>query len=648
MLRRKTIIVLVITLMVTVMVAGFSFVYIRQIVRLRLENANTTAEKLVRQLVFTAENDVPDFTSTPINTDDPVAMRSALVEYLQTDAFLNNLLQSQTDWPFIYDATIVDTNGKALLHTNIDRVDKVIPSRPPFDQLLRTPFQDQLRIVLTQTEVYDVSYPLYLRSVRGADSKPATAATSKTASAAAIGSEQPFGMIRIGVKSSFLKNEIYGRLVRACYYSITAIFVSILLAAGISNLALGPLKQISRNLDSVSAGTADSYSDDDTRHDEYGLVSLKIANLGRQIRDSREIFSALKDNVDQLMSKLQDGLMLFARDSRVVLVSAPVERFLGRPRVELLGRTVNEVFSRDTPLGVTVLDAFEYRRTLSQREFVAAAGRRVQVSLDFVQEKNTQIGALLIMRDAESVRRIGDEIEMSRRLSASGRVTGGVAHEVKNPINAIVLHLQLLQNKLAQLDPDTRRHMDIIGSEIHRLDRVVQTLVDFMRARELHLVEVDLRRLLEEVALLEAPDAEQHGVTIRREMAAEPLLVKADLDFMKQALLNVLLNGIQAMPKGGDLTISAHRNEHAAVAEISDRGMGIAREVQDKIFELYFTTKKEGNGIGLAQTYQILDWHHGSVEFESQEGEGTTFRFRMPLATSSLRSERETAAHLNQ
>ena len=143
--------------------------------------------------------------------------------------------------------------------------------------------------------------------------------------------------------------------------------------------------------------------------DEFGLVTLKIANLGRQMRDSREIFSALKDNVDQLMSKLQDGLMLFARDSRVVLVSAPVERFLGRPRGELLGGTVKEVFFRDTPLGATVLDAFEHRRTLSQREFVAPAGRRVQVSLDFVQEKNTQIGALLrIMRDAESVRRIGD------------------------------------------------------------------------------------------------------------------------------------------------------------------------------------------------------------------------------------------------
>src|SRR6202043_1554746 len=108
-------------------------------------------------------------------------------------------------------------------------------------------------------------------------------------------------------------------------------------------------------------GDAELLYGNESRHDEDGMVSLKIANLGRQIRDSREIFSALKDNVDQLMSKLQDGLMLFSRDSRVVLVSAPVESFLGRPRGELLGHTVHEVFDRDSPLGAALLEAFERR-----------------------------------------------------------------------------------------------------------------------------------------------------------------------------------------------------------------------------------------------------------------------------------------------
>ncbi len=621
-MRRKVIIVLAITFMVTVMVAAFSYLYISQILRQRIDSTYESADRLTKQLAYFAENDLPDLTSTRVDTNDPAAVKRALAEYLPMDTNLLNNLESEVDlWPYIYDAAVVDASGKALLHSNAKLVGKRVPERPDFLGVKSSRFFRQLRLVYKPAAVYDVSYPLQLNG-------------------------EPFGTIRIGVSTVLLQSEITPRLMHALYFSVASIFASLLLAALVSNVALGPLRKISLNLDSVSSGSSEALSGDESEHDEFGLVTLKIANLGRQMRDTKEIFSALKDNVDQLMSKLQDGLMLFTRDSRVVLVSAPVERFVGRARGEMLGRTAREIFSRDSNLGALVLDAFERKRPLLQREFVAAGGRRVQVSLDFVQEKGTQIGALLIMRDAESAQRIGDEIEMSRRLSASGRVTGGVAHEVKNPINAIVLHLQLLQNKLAQLDPDTRRHMDIIGSEIQRLDRVVQTLVDFMRARELHLEEVDMRRLLEDVVLLASPDAERHGVRINLAMDEEPLPIKADLDLMKQALLNVVLNGVQAMPDGGPLIIAAHREGNAAVAEVSDRGVGIAEDSHEKVFELYFTTKKDGNGIGLAQTYQILQWHYGSVEFESTEGEGTTFRFRIPLAASALDVEPETSAHL--
>jgi signal transduction histidine kinase len=609
MLRRKTIIVLVITLMVTAMVTAFSYLYISQILRLRIQNADETATSLAHQVAYAAGNVVPDFSSTKIDTSDPVAVRHAVYDLMQIDVDLNNLLQSDPgDWRYIADVSIVDTNGRALLHTRQEMVGKLLPPRPNFRQVVTARFPDQIRLVFSPAAVYDVDYPLELNRT-------------------------PFGTIRVGVQSAFLRSEVQSRLLKSVYISVAVIFVSLLLAAGISNLALGPLKEISRNLDSVSAGEADLYSSE-SQHDEYGLVSLKIASLGRQIRDSKEIFTALKDNVDQLMAKLQDGLMLFTRDSRVVLVSAPVEAFLGRPRGELLGRSVGEIFDRNSMLGSALLDGFERRRPISQREFEAAGGKRVQVSLDFVQEKNSQIGALVIMRDTESVRRIGDEIEMSRRLSASGRLTRGVAHEVKNPINAIVLHLQLLQNKLAQQEPDTRRHMDIIDNEIRRLDRVVQTLVDFTRPRDLHLEEVDLRRLLEDVGQLAAPDAEQHGVTIDRHLPAVRLPVKVDVDLMKQAILNVVINGVQAMPAGGILAITAQRENGMAIAEVRDQGGGIPKELHDKVFELYFTTKKEGSGIGLAQTYQILQWHYGSVDFESDEA-GTVFRFLIPVTETS-------------
>jgi signal transduction histidine kinase len=138
------------------------------------------------------------------------------------------------------------------------------------------------------------------------------------------------------------------------------------------------------------------------------------------------------------------------------------------------------------------------------------------------------------------------------------------------------------------------------------------------------------------VAQLAAPDAEQHGVRIERHTPEQPLLIKVDVDLMKQAFLNVVINGVQAMPQGGLLTISARRENSAVIAEVQDQGGGIPKDMHDKIFELYFTTKKDGSGIGLAQTYQVLQWHYGSVDFESAEGAGTIFRFHIPATGMAL------------
>lgn len=605
-MRRKTKIVLGITLMVFVLVASFSYIYISQLLRQRVTTAYETASLLAQQLAYAAYNAQPDLSSTRVDTDDPKAVRNAVADALAEDVNLNNMMESVvSNWPIIYDAGIVDRDGRVLLHTNPDLENKTVPARPDFAFVRDARFRRQLKIVYSPAAVYEVQAPLLLNGA-------------------------PFGSVRVGVSTVLLKNEITPRLRHAVIFSSIALLLSLILSAGLSNLALGPLERISKSLDTVAAGDGQFVPDEDAVHDEYGLVTLKIAHLGRQMRDTKEIFSALKDNVDQIMANLQDGLMLFTRDFRVVLVSASVEQFLGRSRTELLGRTAHEIFTDATDLGSLLLTAFDRKWPISQRE-VQSNNKNVQVSLDFIQERGTQIGALLTLRDSESVRKIEDEIETSRRLSASSRITRGVAHEVKNPINAIVLHLQLLQQKLEQVDPDSKRHMDIIGSEIHRLDRVVQILVDFTRQRELHMEETDLRRLVAEVSLLASPDAEVHGVRIAREVPDEPLLAKVDEDFMKQALLNIVINGEQAMTHGGTLTIVARRDEGNAVIEVHDEGGGIPKDVQDKIFELYFTTKKGGSGIGLAQTYQIMQWHYGSVDFETTEGQGTTFRLRLPL-----------------
>jgi signal transduction histidine kinase len=616
-MSRKFIIVIAITTLITALALGFSWIDLSQLLRQRMLGVDESASMFARQLGYAVANAVPDLTSTRIDTSDPMALRAAVAEYIERDTNLNDLLASAVgNSDIIYDAAIVDANGVAILDTFPSLNGKLVPVRADFGVLRDARFRHQLQLLYSPARVYDVAIPLQLDG-------------------------QPFGSARVGVSTVFLRNELTPRLQQTAFFCLVAIFCSLVFSAVVSNFALGPLKRIAENLDSASVGATDLIAAGDSESDEVGLVSLKIAHLGRQIRDTNQIFSALKDSVEQVMTKLQDGLMLFTRDSRVVLVSASAEKFLGRPRREILGHTAQEIFSDGSAMGAMLLPLFQQQRPLVQCELEAADKRRVQVSLDFVQEQNTSIGALLTIRDAESVRRIEDEIEISRRLSASGRLTRGVAHEVKNPINAIVLHLQLLQNKLEQTDPGARRHMEVIGNEIHRLDRVVQILVDFTRPRDLRLDDLDMRGVLEEVTVLAAPEAARQGVKLVSKLTDEPLMVRVDVDLMKQAILNLVLNGLQAMTRGGTLTLSAQRDDESIVTEVRDQGSGIPPEVQEKIFELYFTTKKNGSGIGLAQTYQIMQWHYGSVDFDSVIGKGTTFRLRLPAIVQSAVSRAE-------
>jgi len=607
--RLKTKLVLAITFMVVALVITLSWIYVSQLVRQRIQQSYEGADFVAHQVLGSSRQALEiDLESTRIDLTNPKQLRTVMEEILQSDPGLTSLLQSVVGYsPTIYDVAIVGQDGRALVHTDATLIDKPMPIRPDLAQLRDGRFLDQVDAVYGPPRVYEVRLPVQQNGT-------------------------PFGVIRVGVSTVFLKGDLQPQLNRALLFSSASILISLLLAAGLSNLALRPLESIGRRLDAMTTGSEPpAEAEVPPASDEYGAVNTKIDRLGRQIRDVKEVFSALKENLDQIMSTLQDGLVLFTKDGRIVLVSASAERFVGRPRGEMLGYTVEQVFDDTTRLGQIVLDAFALRQPVPQREIEIERGRRVQIGLDFIAERGEQLGALLTMRDAESVKKIENEIELSRRLAAIGRLTSGVAHEVKNPINSIVVHLEVLREKLLQIDPETKRHMDVIGSEIHRLDRVVKTLVDFTRPVELKLVELDLREIVEDVVELSSPEAERHGVIIEKQTDPEPLWVRVDADLIKQGLLNVVLNGVQAMPDGGPLLLIADRVGQTARIMVQDHGTGIPPEVRDKIFNLYFTTKKSGSGIGLAMTYRVLQLHNGALDFESTPGKGTSFRLLLPL-----------------
>ncbi len=606
-IRLKTKLVIAISAMVFGLVATLSYLYVSQFVRQRIREAYSSGDFVARQVRDAARDAVAvDLRNTDIDPGDSDKIRRVIADSLQTDPGVNTLLQSIVGYSLIiYDVGLYDYDDHVLAHTDASLLDKVVHPREDFAGVRDGNFLRQIAVVYGKPEVYDIHLPIQREN-------------------------KPFGDIRIGISTVFLKSELRPQLNRALTFSILAVLVSFLLAAGLSNIALRPLEAIGRRLDQMTTDAGDVPSSTESQTDDYGAMT-KIDRLGREIRDVKEVFSALKENLDQIMGTLQDGLMLFTRDWRIVLVSASAERFVGIPRGEMLGKHVEEVFTDKSLIGRIVLDAYAIHQPVPQREIEVEKGRRIQFALDFIAERGERIGALITFRDAESVRRIENELELSRRLAAIGRLTSGVAHEVKNPINAIVVHLEILKNKLQEVAPDAQRHMDIIGNEIRRLDRVVQTLVDFTRPVDLKLGRTDLRKLTEDVALLAGPEALSHNVKLEFTALAPSLPVYVDADLFKQAILNIVLNGVQAMTDGGTLKMIARKTESAAIIEISDQGHGIPKDIQDKIFNLYFTTKKAGSGIGLAMTYRVLQLHNGALEFETEQGKGTTFRLQVPL-----------------
>lgn len=614
-LRLKTKLVLAISGLVFALVAALSCLYVSQIFRQRIKQSYDNADFITHQVLHAARRALESEAlasrlDQELGQPLPSSARDRIATILQHDPAITALLQTVVGYnPEAYDVALTDRNGIALVHTDPSAVDKLMPVRPAYAALRNGSFFAQLGAVFGPARVYQVTLPVQRQGA-------------------------PFGEIRVGLSTLFLKRELVPQFNRALLVSGSALLLSLLIAAMLSNYALRPLEVIARRLDAMTSDTGRPEPDSEPlpkRTDEIGAVSHRIDRLGRQMHDVREVFSALKENLDQLMSTLQEGLVLFTQDGRIVLVSASAERFLGVARGQMMGSTAEEVFNDSTRIGRIVLDAFAIRQDVPSREIEIENGRRVQLSLDFISERGAPIGALLTVRDAESVRRLGNEIELSRRLAAIGRLTSGVAHEVKNPINAIVIHLEILRERIVNLDPDSRRHMDIINKEIHRLDRVVKSLIDFSRPIDLKLTSLDLRSLAAEVIALAAPEAHAEHVAIVQNLGAQPLPIRADPDLMKQAILNVVLNGVQAMPEGGTLTLRAFATSHAAVLEIEDTGPGVSPEIRDKIFNLYFTTKQSGSGIGLALTFRALQLHNGAVELDSEPGKGATFRLMLPL-----------------
>jgi signal transduction histidine kinase len=271
--------------------------------------------------------------------------------------------------------------------------------------------------------------------------------------------------------------------------------------------------------------------------------------------------------------------------------------------------------------------------------------------------RGEKVGSIDLPPD-EELEGVGESFRaISEKLAARslGRLMAGVTHEVRNPLNAMAIHLELVREHLLRLQRGSRapvgavlglegreetlpevsgarEHLDVIGSEIKRLDEVITGFVRFIRPEELQLHPVNVQLLITEVIALVDPDARRSGITCRADAPDGLPELKADPALLRQALLNLALNACQAMSDGGKLTMGARVAKDRRLAlTVEDTGTGISADMLDRIFDLYYTTKAEGSGIGLSIVYRIVQLHGGEIEVQSTQGRGTMFRLLLPL-----------------
>ena len=590
---------LAISVLTFLVVATTTLVHFSQLTRITVKDAMDQADLIARQVY--AQTGRAFFRSPGRNPQ----------EVLRRDPELRSLLEASVGYsPHLLYALLADKAGMVILHSQRGKEGTVIPEQPPLKGLLSLdPFR-RFAALSRSGKIYEVTLPFSLNA-------------------------QPFGSIRLGLSTTLLRRELNASLTRGLALAGVALPVAWIVAMGLTNLALKPIRRITQEMERLRRGEFE-VSRDLGREGEFKELASQLQLLGQQLQSDRLQMLSEKAQLQQVVDQLEDGLIFLSQDRRVLFFNKAAELIVGKPVAQVLGWSVEDllepwhplrtILEREGPQGVGVRNAtITLPHEGKSKEFL--------VSTFSVGDAQQTMGTMVLLKNLDSIKTLQSLVSYSAKLTALGRLTSGLAHEIKNPLNAMAIHLEILKEKLGTSSGGVQQNVTIIESEIRRLDRVVQGFVKFIRPQELALKPVDLKAHLQSViALL---DAEWGSKGIRIDFRPDASLgpVTADAELLHQAFLNILLNACQAMPSGGTITVTtAQDSGEFTRVTIADEGVGIPAEDVDKIFRLYYTTKAGGSGIGLSLVYRIIQQHDGSIDVSSEVGRGTTMIVRLPIA----------------
>jgi signal transduction histidine kinase len=447
---------------------------------------------------------------------------------------------------------------------------------------------------------------------------------------------KPFGFIKVGVSTGLIANQVHQTTGAIALVALVALILTTIAAFTLSNLILRPVLAVTTSIEQLAAGNAE-VNLKVGGSDEFSQLADRFNVLSRRIRAERSRWESERGGIFDALRSIQDLVMLIDSDGTLLFANTEAQGVLGLPPGGVSeGKPLRLLLGADHPLmqligpalaaGTEVRDvAFEIGDRFDRRRFLVSA-----LSLGQGRES---AGLLVIMRDLEQVHELETVVDQSSRLARLGSLLSGVAHQIRTPLNVMTLQLELLRQDLeGGRDPEPR--IGRVTQEIARLAKAIDALMRFMRPEELKREDLSVNDLLREIG------GQIARPNVRLEYKLDPAtpLIKADRDLLSEALRNMINNGVEAMPQGGVMTLStapADGDHESVEIGIKDQGAGITPENLEKIFNLYFTTKEGGSGLGLSLALRAVDLHGGSVNVDSKVGAGTTFKIQLPAGHQS-------------
>lgn len=371
------------------------------------------------------------------------------------------------------------------------------------------------------------------------------------------------------------------------------------------------------------------------RSEQWEKKEKELQRLARELED-------VKNFTESIIESIGSGILIARINDAITYINRAGERILGYSKNELIGRRLSSLALREKQ-GVihSFLDNPEDLHTRKEGWMRRKDGGEFPVGFTINNHLNVRgemIGKIVIFRDLTNIYKIQEEILRMDRLVSLGKLSSGIAHELRNPLAGIKTTSQALSEEMSDEDP-RREYLTRITKEIDRLNDLLKTFFSFAKPQKLTLVPCQIKDIINEIIPFLIKEIADKGIRFIETYHPQLPKIKVDKNQMHQVFLNLFLNAIQAMPNGGELNIdvaplnSASGDGHKqnfVKTVISDTGRGIPPHLIHKIFDPFFTTKPRGIGLGLSIAYQIINKHGGTIKVESQWEKGTSFVIHLP------------------